>query len=84
MQFALYTAESTETCAGYPASLGRETLDADTFASWGVDYLKVRMLVYAFGHVGSGHLKTLWNGFSECLVAIAKEDLKRKALCRNF
>jgi len=39
--FALYTAESTETCAGYPASKGYETLDADTFASWGVDYLKV-------------------------------------------
>ena len=40
VQFALYTAESTETCAGYPASLGYETLDATTMANWGVDYLK--------------------------------------------
>lgn len=39
--FAIYTAESTETCGGYPASLGNEMLDAQTFASWGVDYLKV-------------------------------------------
>lgn len=41
VQMALYTAESSETCAGYPASLNHETLDANTFASWGVDYLKV-------------------------------------------
>jgi hypothetical protein len=42
VQFATYTAESPTTCAGYPASLDHETLDANTFASWGVDYLKVR------------------------------------------
>ena len=41
VSFAMYTAESTETCGGYPASLGFEALDAKTFASWGVDYLKV-------------------------------------------
>jgi alpha-galactosidase len=28
------------TCAGLPASLGYETKDANTYASWGVDYLK--------------------------------------------
>eukprot|EP01116_Phalansterium_solitarium_P006573 TRINITY_DN188_c0_g1_i1.p1 TRINITY_DN188_c0_g1~~TRINITY_DN188_c0_g1_i1.p1 ORF type:complete len:422 (+),score=159.08 TRINITY_DN188_c0_g1_i1:105-1370(+) len=39
--FALYTAESTTTCAGYPASKGYESVDANTFAAWGVDYLKV-------------------------------------------
>jgi alpha-N-acetylgalactosaminidase len=41
VQFGLYTAESYTTCAGYPASEGYETTDADTFASWGVDYMKV-------------------------------------------
>ena len=30
----------TETCAGRPGSLGYETNDANTYASWGVDYLK--------------------------------------------
>ena len=40
-QFAIYTAESTETCGGYPASRGYEQLDADTFASWDIDYIKV-------------------------------------------
>jgi alpha-galactosidase len=28
------------TCAGFPGSLGHETTDANSFASWGVDYLK--------------------------------------------
>ena len=35
------TADSWQfTCAGYPGSLGHEKVDAQTFASWGVDYLK--------------------------------------------
>eukprot|EP01064_Diplonema_japonicum_P028952 TRINITY_DN4567_c0_g2_i2.p1 TRINITY_DN4567_c0_g2~~TRINITY_DN4567_c0_g2_i2.p1 ORF type:complete len:396 (+),score=73.27 TRINITY_DN4567_c0_g2_i2:336-1523(+) len=41
VKFAIYTAESKDTCAGYPASKGHERTDADTFASWGVDYVKV-------------------------------------------
>jgi len=41
VKFAYYTAESYTTCEGYPASRGYEQLDAQTFASWGVDYLKV-------------------------------------------
>lgn len=40
-KYGLYTAESTTTCGGYPASAGYEALDAQTFAEWGVDYLKV-------------------------------------------
>lgn len=42
LTFAIYSAESTETCGGYPASKDYEALDAQTFASWGVDYIKVR------------------------------------------
>jgi alpha-N-acetylgalactosaminidase len=42
VKFGLYTAESPSTCGGYPASAPyHEKLDAKTFASWGVDYLKV-------------------------------------------
>jgi hypothetical protein len=40
MTFAMYTAESTSTCGGWPGSLGYEALDAATFAKWGCDYLK--------------------------------------------
>jgi alpha-galactosidase len=42
LSYSIYTAESTETCGGYPASQGYETIDAQTFADWGVDYIKVR------------------------------------------
>lgn len=38
--FGIYGDAGTATCAGYPGSLGYETIDAATFSSWGVDYLK--------------------------------------------
>lgn len=38
--FGIYSSAGTKTCAGYPGSLGYETIDANTWASWGVDYLK--------------------------------------------
>ena len=40
MKFGMYTDVGLKTCAGYPASFGHEFVDAKTFASWGVDYLK--------------------------------------------
>jgi alpha-galactosidase len=36
----IYEDAGTETCAGFPGSLGHERLDARTFARWGVDTLK--------------------------------------------
>jgi alpha-galactosidase len=41
LKFGLYADVGTKTCQGYPGSLGHERDDAATFASWGVDYLKV-------------------------------------------
>jgi alpha-galactosidase len=38
--FGMYSDAGKYTCGGYAGSLGYETVDADTFASWGVDYLK--------------------------------------------
>jgi hypothetical protein len=40
VSFGIYTAISTETCGGYPASAGYETLDAQFFADAAVDYVK--------------------------------------------
>ncbi|MBE7187907.1 glycoside hydrolase family 27 protein, partial [Jatrophihabitans endophyticus] len=40
LKLGIYEDAGTSTCAGYPGSLGHEQQDADTFASWGVDYLK--------------------------------------------
>lgn len=44
VKFGLYTAESPNTCAGYPASAGYEGLDAKTFAEWGVGTYCIRSI----------------------------------------
>ena len=40
LKLGIYEDAGTQTCAGYPGSLGHEQTDADDFAAWGVDYLK--------------------------------------------
>jgi alpha-galactosidase len=40
LKFGLYSCAGTNTCAGRPGSKGYEYLDAETYAQWGVDYLK--------------------------------------------
>lgn len=39
--FGIYSDAGNLTCGGYPGSLGYEEIDAKTFASWGIDYLKL-------------------------------------------
>jgi alpha-galactosidase len=41
LKFGIYTDAGTQTCEGRPGSLGHEEQDARTYASWGVDYIKV-------------------------------------------
>jgi alpha-galactosidase len=38
--YGIYTSAGTKTCQGLPGSLGSEDRDAQTFADWGVDFLK--------------------------------------------
>ena len=38
--FGTYTDRGTQTCGGRPGAQGSEALDAQTYADWGVDYLK--------------------------------------------
>ena len=38
--FGLYSSAGTKTCMSRPGSLGYEINDANTYAKWGVDYLK--------------------------------------------
>ncbi|NUP50101.1 MAG: alpha-galactosidase [Catenulispora sp.] len=40
LKLGIYESAGTMTCAGYPGSLNHEQTDANSFASWGVDYLK--------------------------------------------
>ena len=40
LKFGIYSDAGHRTCAGRPGSWGFEGVDAETYASWGVDYLK--------------------------------------------
>lgn len=40
LKFGMYSCAGVYTCAGYPSSFEHEFQDAQTFASWGVDFLK--------------------------------------------
>ncbi len=40
LKFGIYSCAGSHTCAGKPGSFGYEEEDAQTFAEWGVDFLK--------------------------------------------
>jgi alpha-galactosidase len=40
LKLGIYESAGTATCAGFPGSLNHEQTDANSFAAWGVDYLK--------------------------------------------
>lgn len=40
LKFGIYSCTGCRTCAGYPGSFEYEYIDAQTFADWGVDFLK--------------------------------------------
>ncbi len=41
LKLGIYNDAGTKTCAGYPGMYGHEQQDANTYASWGIDYIKV-------------------------------------------
>lgn len=41
LKLGIYEDYGTKTCAGYPGILGHMHKDAETFASWGIDMLKL-------------------------------------------
>ncbi|XP_059616655.1 alpha-N-acetylgalactosaminidase-like [Phlebotomus argentipes] len=41
LKFGIYEDYGTKTCAGYPGVLNHMEIDAQTFADWGVDYVKL-------------------------------------------
>ncbi len=40
LKLGIYSSPGPRTCGSYPGSYGHEKQDADTFAAWGIDYLK--------------------------------------------
>lgn len=46
LKLGIYSSPGPKTCAGYPGSYGHEQQDANTYASWGIDYLKYDLCSY--------------------------------------
>jgi alpha-galactosidase len=40
LKLGIYSSPAAKTCAGYEGSLGHEEQDAQSYAKWGIDYLK--------------------------------------------
>ncbi|MCL1908711.1 MAG: putative Ig domain-containing protein [Holophagaceae bacterium] len=47
LKFGIYSGPGPTTCGGYTASYQHEQQDANSYASWGVDYLKYDLCSYA-------------------------------------
>jgi alpha-galactosidase len=50
LKLGIYEDVGTKTCAGYPGSYGHVQDDADTFASWDIDFVKVDWCNVPFGN----------------------------------
>ena len=46
LKLGIYSSPGPKTCAGYEGSYGHEQQDANTFAKWGVDFLKYDLCSY--------------------------------------
>ena len=61
LKLGIYSSPGAKTCAGYEGSLGHEQQDADTYASWGIDYLKYDLCSYTkelSEQAGHDHVKS--------------------------
>ena len=48
LKLGIYSSAGSETCAGYPASIGKEEIDAETWAAWGIDCKSTRMALLKY------------------------------------
>lgn len=46
LKFGIYSSPGPKTCAGYAGSYGYEQHDANTYANWGIDFLKYDLCSY--------------------------------------
>ncbi|XP_075369275.1 alpha-galactosidase A isoform X2 [Mycteria americana] len=65
LKLGIYSDVGNKTCAGFPGSYNHYDLDAQTFASWGVDLLK-------FDGCNSGTLELLAEGYRRMSLALNK------------
>jgi alpha-galactosidase len=71
LKFGIYSSAGIRTCAGKPASYGYEETDAQTFAEWGVDFLKYDYCYKPLGVTGP----TLYRRMGQALRATGRPIL---------
>ena len=71
LKFGMYSCAGVRTCAGYPGSYDHEFVDAQTFADWGVDFLKYDYCNFP----SSGNCKARYLTMSMALKATGREIL---------
>lgn len=75
LKFGMYSDAGRYTCGSYEGSLGHEAVDAQTFAAWGVDYLKYDNC-YNQGEAGTQSLsRNRYSVMSEALNATGRPIL---------
>jgi alpha-galactosidase len=57
LKLGIYSSPGPTTCAGFPASYQHEVQDAQTYAKWGIDYLKYDWCSYGDVATGDGLYK---------------------------
>ena len=79
LMFGLYTARGSGTCQGRPGSLNHELIDAATYCSWGLDYIKID------GCRGAEDANTSWSrfhqGLTQCLQETGRQIVQSVESC---
>lgn len=76
LKLGIYSSPGPKTCAGFEGSYGHEEQDAQSYASWGIDYLKYDLcsfgkLMEASGSPEAGH-KLMLDAYTKMHKALAK------------
>jgi alpha-galactosidase len=57
LKIGIYSSPGPKTCAGYEGSAGHEVQDAQTYAAWGIDYLKYDLCSLGPSMIAAGSLE---------------------------
>lgn len=74
LKLGIYSSPGPRTCAGYPGSYGHEQQDAETFARWGIDYLKYDWCSYEEITSGSTKREDLMRPYRKMRAALDRVD----------
>lgn len=66
LKFGMYSCAGIRTCADYPASYDREFIDAETFADFGVDFLKYDFCFFPRDSKGSLYYNRMAMALKSC------------------